>query len=302
MSVIKNLVAVPNRIEAIYRRLLQVGERGEARETLLAYLNPPALQQKRATGDEENETSSPKTTIGEEVLREAFLLGIVEEHTQQDANRLKLAEPLRRGDITLRDYLEEVLLVPERASMSGQASFPTVMSWFLMQDCSQPLDFSRMPAQDIRELFGGERFELTNNANTQDFYYWARYLGFAWWIEIKDKKGVYPDPTNFLERQLRVLLADRGEVRLQDVMSSLARRYPIFEGGAIREEVEELISPQHRRLSHELSTSTSLALRRLERKNIIRLMNVADAPKMTLLTWPQSSQASHISYVGKEAS
>ena len=301
MSVIIRVDVVPNRIEDIYLLLKQIGKRGETRETLLAYLNPPSL---RADGEEITEPSTSDRTSGKAVLREAILLGIVEESKKdnQQEDVLHLAEPLQQKDMTLRSYLESMLLVPEHASSHGQVDFPTVMAWFLMQDSSQPLNFTMMPAKEIRDMFGEERFGLTNTARTQNFYYWARYLGFCSWIASKDGTSVLVNPAEFLERHLPALLNNRGEVLLREVMAALAQQYLFFDGGTLRNEVEDLIPDRHQLQPNELAPSTSLALRQLERKGVIRLTNAADAAKMTLLSWPQATQVSHIALTAKAVS
>jgi hypothetical protein len=81
------------------------------------------------------------------------------------------------------------------------------------------------------------------------------------------------------------------QMRLVDCMNAIAARYPIFEGGTVRESVEALgLQRPHR----HLSSTTSHALLRLVDEKVIELELLSDADGLILIDGTTTLPFSHI--------
>lgn len=285
MSVISTLEAVPNRIAIIYR-FLQALEEPLEEDELRALLGPRALQ-RRAEDDE-----TPATVVVNSI-REAKTLGLVEEMEQ---GRVRVPPALRgMDDSALLRYLEATLVDPVRAEEAGQGHFPRALAWFLVQDPGRPLVFNdNQKTLVLEDGSDSSAYELTDAARFQQFAYWARYLGYAWRVQINEKSVVVPDPTRALEWHIREVLEDRTEALMRELLRLLAGHCPVLEGGTVRNEIEDRLPEEKRRLQGALSRSTSLALLRLQRRGFLVLDQRADAPGVILDSWPERIPVSHV--------
>ena len=303
MSIISSVTVTPNRVEIIARYLQSRGERGVARDDLIAQLSPDSLQSKSASeGDDVGEGRSSVPPI--EALDETLRLGLAERFDKQVDN--KVTEWIRhisypgQHDISLRERLETILLDAEAAEEHGQREFRRALAWFLSQDPVRPIDIR----QNVRSTIDREcspqvnAFELTNSDRSRNFYYWVRYLGYGWYVGIGDTPTmIVPDPTEVLARHLSRLMTPAQPWPLARLVAEWGSLSPVLEGGSARDEVEELLASVRRRPTGTLSRSTSLALQRLDQRGVIHLERQADAPAMMLDIWPDPLPISHVTYL-----
>lgn len=278
MSVISNLLATPNRIEIVYRFLVTYELGKIAKEDLRQVLSPPAL-----TG-----------SIANDVINEATRLGIIE---LTPDGYYHLSPELRESPSpNFLDWLEVCLLDPNRAEKIGQAKFPFALAWLLEQDPAEPFEFGDNISDIITGQCGAdvEAFEMTNRARSQNFVYWAQYLGYTWRLRVGSFEGIVPDPTQAIQRHLTSLFKQTEQFLIKELLDMLATRSPVLEGGVARQKVIDLRRSDALRDPKLLSRSTSIAFLRLEERGLIKLERRADALAYTLNTKPNPRPISHV--------
>jgi len=174
------------------------------------------------------------------------------------------------------------------------------LAWLLDQNPKSPIDTRQNVRSTIETQCGPEvnAFELTSASRAQNFYYWARYLGYAWYVGVGDSPTmIVPDPTAAIERHLSRLMIPGQTWPLVQLVASWGDLSSVLEGGAARTEIEGLMQLALRRPDGMLSRSTSLALERLDRRGIIHLERQADAPAIMLGVWPDPLPISHVTYL-----
>lgn len=306
MSVISNFTVTPNRIEIIARYLESCGERGISRAELEAQLSPESLRHAGAS-DDSDDTANVSTTVTVP-LNEAIQLGLVERFLNDEREYVRFVEPSDPKPTSLLERLERILLDRAMAEATKQGEFRRALVWLLVQDPRRPMDTKESVKPLIQKQCGGEDasvFELNSSSRAQNFYYWARYFGYAWYIGRKNpglgetQTVVIPDPTAALERHLPALMSAGERWPLAQLVEAWGTVAPVLEGGDARIEVEELMEPGLLPQRGMLSRSTSLALERLDRRGVIHLEQQPDAPAhlgRLLNTWPKSRFFSHVTY------
>lgn len=294
MSVISSVTVTPNRIEIIARYLESRGARGVSRVDLEKILSPEALRR----------TTSEVSSTVTEALTESFRLGLAERFDFEGSEFIRFVASTDLKPASLLERLERILLNSDTAETTGQSEFRRALAWLLSQDPRTPMKINENPRLRIQEQCSGavNSFDLTDYSRAQNFYYWARYLGYAWCIGQKTgvqgetQTVVVPDPTVALLRHLPRLMS-LGERRpLAQLIEAWSDLVPVLEGGTARIEVEELMEPALLAQQGMLSRSTSLALERLDRRGVIRLERQADAPVRLLATWPDPQPFTHVTY------
>jgi hypothetical protein len=287
MSVISSLPVTPNRIEIVYRYLRYCGDNGVAKDDLMQTLSPPALK-----------SGSGRSSIAQDVVREASRIGII---VLDSDGCYRLSPELRdTHDLDLLEWLESILLDPVRAKKAGQPDFPYALAWLLEQNPAEPFEFGDNIAGLIASQCGTDvnAFGMTNRARSQNFVYWAQYLGYAWRLKVGSIEAIMPDPTQAIERHLSQLLKEPGESLIEDLLYTWATQSPVLEGGAARIKIVELCRGDSHRDPKLLSRSTSIALLRLEERGVIRLERRADAEAYTLNIKPNPRPVSHVAWHG----
>lgn len=262
----------------VYRYLCSCDESGVTKDDLRQILCPPALQ----------------SGLANDVINEAHRLGIID---TTPAGSYRLASELRQvPNTSFLDWLEARLLDPDHAERVGQANFPYALAWFLEQDPAEPFEFGDNITGLIAEQCGPDAaaFEMSNRARSQNFVYWAQYLGYAWRLSVGNYEAIMPDPTRAIERHLSHLLKETGELLMEDLLDAWAIRCPVLEGGTARLQVTELCRSHIPRDPKLLSRSTSTALLRLEQRGVVKLERRADAAAYTLNTRPNPRPVSHV--------
>lgn len=292
MSVISSLTSTPNRIEIVLKTLAGLPRRSIGRQELISMLSPRALQRGDAEGG---------TTIAQGVLDEAVRLGLV---SLEDGKYRLQSKDIPIDGEGLRSWLHDTLTFPGKAEAAGQADVGRALAWFMMQDPARPLaamgrDVADRPRSRITEDFGPEvgSFELTIDARVQNFGYWARYLGYAWFLELEGKTAYVPDPTRAISRAIAVNRGNGKPLTIHEFLALIASRCPVLEGGAIRTEVEGLMTAEHRpALDRDgLSRATSLALHELEDDGVVELRHLADSRAVLLNSIAGARPVSHVS-------
>ncbi len=293
MSVITSVTAMPNRLNIIWTLLSKAGIEGITTEELSSLVRPVSLQRRQMDG------SDPGSHVMfNEVITEMQNLRIV---AKDQTVKMTLTSEASKESFSLIRYLERILLDPDLALEHGQRAFSDAMSWLLTLDPCNPVPwkggYKGLVSEDCGENIGA--FDLTDEARSQQFVYWAVYLGLAWRLSIP-KEVIFPDPTAILTRNLPGIILTDSSVPIAKFMSDLSEHLPVFEGGKAREKIESLLPMNRRRPERQLSRSTSLALERLESKGSLRLERLADAPTFNLDLGLGPRPVSHITRLGKK--
>jgi hypothetical protein len=290
MSVVASLTCTPTRVGIVVATLGALPRQSVGRDELVELLSPRALQ----TGDTDG-----GTTIARGVLGEAERLGLLE----LDDGKYRLADDAPAPGPELLAWLHERLVFPARAQEVGQENFPRALSWFLMQNPTRPIagsgsDPSERPRARIAQDFGADAgaFELTMDARVQNFAYWARYLGYTWFLELDGKTTFVPDPSAAIDRSIMRHLKGGGLLPIEQLLSFLAEHLPVLEGGRARLDVESLLPADRRpRLDQDgLSRSTSLALNRLAESGRLELRHESDSRSVVLNLLGGARPVSHV--------
>lgn len=293
MSVITSLTCTPNRLFMVVRLLHGTSHRVLSRADLFLALAPRSLR----PGDAE-------TSTVDGVIAEAVQLGVL----QLADGKCELCVDVPAKTDPFRLWIHRRLTDPDLARASGQAEFAKALAWFLLQDPREPLasrsvDAANSPAARIGRDYGSESitFELTNDARFQNFAYWARYLGYAWFLDVEARTLVVPDPTEAIRREL----AQDDDLRkhqlgVRDFVDRLGQKCPVLEGGAFHDEVEALLPPEKRRNVERdgLSPAISVALQSLEKSGFLKLVSLADSPGLVLETLSGHRPISHVTVRG----
>jgi hypothetical protein len=298
MSIVTTAQAVPSRLFSIYASLYG-NENGEPRERIEAWATPPSLGSRGV--DEDGESS---TTLFTNTLLEARKLGLVEEVD----GRLRLsadARGLRRkgGDpeASFRGYMLRTLFDPTRAAEAQQNGFMLALAWFLTTNPLNPMSFSDGPQNQLKAEIAdsANKTELTSINRYQNFLYWARYLGFATILGGRDSeeansRRVIPDPVRAITSVLPAIFENDDELAIEAFMGRLAAIFPVFEGGAVRQDYEAMRLNPRANSDHRLSIATSIALQRLADRQTVVLTSIADAATLIFDFGGDEGRFSHI--------
>jgi hypothetical protein len=280
MSVLTNVVVVPNRVAGVYRFLANHPDGVSLEETYQSFM--PS-----ATTDE---TSGEPRNIIEKTVLEGANAGL---WTTEDDLLTLSSEAEEMDDEALRTVIEESIWDEEGVNDDlGRA-----IAWFLAQD---PLDggwtLNRVEETLLNTPFADE-VGITKNTKYGSFRDWVCYLGFGWQVDVdgSDTRGLLPDPTAYLRRRLPDLASAPGEeVKMAQFMQRLAALCPVFESGRVRRSVDDTFSS---RSEGHVAASTSFALERLERSGLLQIDAKADAPNPRVLQrGSKTIQASHVTW------
>ena len=282
MSIVRNSQAVPSRLYAIYAALFN-NENGEAKDRIEGWATPPSLSTR---GGDDDGTST--TTLFSKTLEEAKKLGLVEEYDGKLRLTSKARDGAKKGQSSQQQFLSvmrQVLFDSTRAAETDQTQFMFALTWFLNASPLRPLNFSEAPQNNIRAQIGAgiEKTGLTSTHHLQTFFYWARYLGFASIIgggsdpdDITSRR-VFPDPVRAIESALPSIFADTRDLPIDQFLGRLAAIFPVFEMGTVRQEYDSIRLTPQGEANQRLSVATSIALQRLNDRQVLNLTSVSDA-------------------------
>lgn len=295
MSVLtdSNQYACSSRVRGVFRYLLQKNDHREVREKLERFLSPESLIRGEETG--EISRGMIKGTINECVKME-LLNAIITDGSESiiEINPI-LSEQMRsktKGDQLLPQTLASLMINRQNAANQNLA---LVISWYLTQDAyNAPGNWPRFE-QALLEQIGADKLSM-NDARYSQFADWICFLGFAWRHNLKGQDLLTPDPTAYLRETVKSLLAkDSQPISLGEFINKLGEYCPVFETGAFRDEIENKV--KFRETSQHLSSTTSLALLRLDNEKSIKLSTRSDAPVYTFPDGQQVQSFTHIKLI-----
>lgn len=283
MSIITTWEAVPSRLFSLYASLLD-SPSGETKERLEALATPPSLRNKGSEDD-----GPVSTSLFSNALREAFALRLVEldgDTLRVPASAQAFSKAQKGREKQFRSFMLDTLFDSEKAKATQQNGFMVALAWFLTKSPLKPLSFRNDPFDmikaDLRDLI--VKTDMKTVSDYQNFLYWARYLGFATFIggrsseAGRDARWVFPDPFNAIQSVIPALFADHTELPVGLFMKRLSSIYPVFEGSAVRQAIDQLSGASPNANEERLSQATSFALRRLELHKLLEMTSRADAP------------------------
>lgn len=306
MSVISNLVVQPNRVIIASEFVHGFGEKGAALADLEKMLSPLPPQQSPAGELEELGTSERSgTTMGTGVLNEMLRLKILE-RMEDDHVRIRptLVSRLPKATWTERlyDYLFPVMTTADAAREHGQADMAEALCWLLQQSPTQALSFGGGKHINILVSQMADKDPLCtsigNDARYQNMIYWARYLGFAERITVKQvAEMVIADPTRAITGRLPAIFGSDRKLTMHTFLQRLAAQIPVLDGGEVWQNIQgRLRGAMHAKDKH-VSQATGLALLRLQRAGKIQLEGLSDASSWMLEVGREVKSISHISYL-----
>ncbi|RUR67535.1 hypothetical protein EJP67_10760 [Variovorax guangxiensis] len=159
----------------------------------------------------------------------------------------------------------------------GSSDFARGVAWWLAQDPYR-LDTGTQPLLRLErsQVQIAERRIVINDVRMSRLGEWAAFLGFTW----SAQRGRFtPDPTEAIDRVLEKVLAETNqEMPAMEFVQSLAAILPVLDQGSHRRAVEAELRPDVWGATPEgwVSQTLGLALRRLESKGRLRLLQRAD--------------------------
>jgi hypothetical protein len=301
MSVLTNLVAMPNRIAITCEYLHFLGEKGDSWESIESQLSPL----KKSGGNEEEDKPTGKS-IAEDVLREIEKLGLLSSNSDSTVSLSKdlrkIAPPDGNWQQALRPILFERIVSP-KADTYGQNDVADAIAWLLVQDPFSPM--SRKGGEHVERIIAQLsetdqlRSAIGNNSRYQNLLYWARYFGCAEWLGSRTDNVVVPDPSDVIAQHLPTIFFDESELPIGTFIQRLGDVCPVLEEGAARRNLETRLSEQFLRKDRHLSRSTSLALKRLNLRGVIATKAASDALAWVLDLANETKSVSHVQYVSE---
>lgn len=294
MSLFNQPFAVPSRVKGAVQLLVR--ERGQRtkRETAEALLSPASLK---------GEDGVEKLTMIRRTIDECVRLGLF---VAQEEEFLTLNSDLpaaaRSSDtvaVALPGAILDLILQPSDGPNEDLAAS---LAWFLAQDAlAAPGTWGEF-AKALQDQGATDVLKF-NDTRYDNFWYWSRYLGLANVIASPTpasntlEERLSPDPTVCLRRILREVLRERGtRVSAAECLRAVAARCPLFEGGSIRDAMDQYVQPRE---AKHLSSTTSLALLRLEEEGTIIMRMLADADALILVDGPARRPISDVAWVDR---
>ena len=287
MRAITLVGATPNRLCVLYRHLAGEEGRAQDRSRLAALIGPKSL----AASDDAGEDNAFADCLA--VGRDLGLF-------LEDGDIVRLADPSSAEEVA--DSFESELatrLVDKVSSASRpESAVAGAIAWMLCQNPRTPLKWTGSSSLNLRRTQFREDaqadFGMTNDSRFQQAVYWARALGFVTRSNLKGEV-VIPDPTRAISLRLDAVLP-LGEERLVSAfLSDLASCCPVFDGGSVRTEVEDMLTPKLQQDSGTVSPSTALALHRLRLRGAIDLKRRDDGQVLFVEGALDDGRVSHIS-------
>ena len=278
--------ATPNRLSAIYAHLAEEGGAAQERSRLASLIGPTSLAKSEDAGEDNAFT---------DCLGVGMDLGLFA--VEGDTVRLTVPPLAGEGANAFENGLAVRLVDRATSASAPEGAVAGAIAWMLCQNPRAPLKWSGSASMMLRrQQFQPEiaaDFGITNDSRFQQAVYWARALGFVTRSNLGEEV-VIPDPTSAIERRLDRILPRGSEKLLSSFLAELADCCPVFEGGSVRMEVEEMLRPDLRRDAENVSASTALALHRLKLRGIIDLQRLDDGRVLFVEGFLDDGRVSHI--------
>jgi hypothetical protein len=322
MSVLTTEKAKSNRVQAIFRYLLQLKGQRQRKDVLESILSPDKLVEHIRINKERPKDKKMLRPMFNNTLRVSTKCGLLVKEDMEIAINPLLPEDARNpllGEKLLPDTLADLFFTPDKYfernikneedeedededkkdEDENEDDLGRVCAWYLAQDIyNAPGNIKEVELQvDAQKV--GDFLKMTSAPFFSQMDDWMRYMGFAWGHNLGGKPVTVPDPTAYIKRNLPRLFNGEEEIIIKDFINRLATQCPLFETGKFREEVEAQIG---QRQTNYLSTTTAFALFRLRDEGDIKLERQSD---MDLLILPKANnqvdndgRISHIIYKG----
>lgn len=297
MSILSNYTASPTRVLGLYRHLLHLPQHRQEEEELRRSFMPPATT---------DESAGAPRKILTETISAGKSLGL----WSKESNELQLqAEPadVRSDDSSELDTSEEEAtslrlwktVVGALWTESDNDDLGYAAAWFLAQDPAEGGWTQNRVSEHIKDTEWSNRTGISESGKYTCFRDWMTYLGFGWHVPGASGRELLPDPTAHIRRRLADVFDDPGkEMMFPAFCEYLADLSPVLDGGRFRQAVE---ADQPPRPENHVSSSTALALQRLEDEGVIELVSKADAPShLVLETEGAQRQITHVVWLPEE--
>ena len=283
MSVISSFTVTPNRILITFEYLNSLGEAGGKKEHLENQIH---------IGD--------KKAMVDEILMEMKNLGLID----SDQGKIKLKKEILKlssTKIDLKRFLYEILFKKltnnSEADECKQKELPSYLALLLSMNPYVPIEWSGDEFSKIKTKLVSQEIKLLENSKNdallQNVVYWSKYLGFLSFIT---EKKCIPDPTNVLAKYLSSIIGAK-KLKIDEFQSRLGAQIPVLEGGNVRKGIESKLNTEFQRTEAHFSKSTSFALKRLEKRGLIKFEKVSDADNWILDLGKIKESISHIEYI-----
>jgi len=292
MSVLSTFTALPNRFSIALEYIHSYGEKGLDRQVIKNHL--------QIEGD----------SIVQGNLSELIKLDILKENSNKNIvinnDISNLLKKINNPYEALYPILCQKLTNSNKAKLCGQTEVPLTIAFLLSISSYEPLEwsgtsfFERMNKEMVvnNDLFDRDSM---SDAWFQNLAYWTRYLGFSNLIDTfkqndEFKKHIIPDPTEAIDKHLSLIFSSK-KLPIKEFHDLLGNILPVLEGGGVRDQLESNLRNEFKRKEGYFSKSTSLAIKRLEMRNKIKLEKVSDTMTWILDLGQDHEQITHIEYI-----
>lgn len=278
----------PSCLIAVIRYLVRcTPNASEDRKVLEAMLMPSALRRRNDGAVEEQDRSALWETVNEfkrlglfEVSRERVSItdAVLGRHT--DLHSIEIDLPL-----IVSDHISGRMGKPADRLIEATA-------WYLSLPVNRaPGRWEEIDEGDYRAT--AEALGLRNSVRAPQLRHWAGYLGLVWACSLRGNAFLVPDPTAHIRLRLTGLRQDLGSewMPIRRFMTALSKQIPVLEGGEVR---RRMAYQDRWEVEARLSTSTSLALLRLQDERRLDLVANADADMVVLDTDVRTENISHV--------
>ena len=292
MSVLTSPEAVPSRIGAVFRYLLTCEGQAERLDQLVAVLSPQNL---RRTSDTQIKFKPPE--VMRQVIDECRKLGLTSHEGDKGDLRVCLSERSRslygRKDFDVDQFtkLIRVLLMDENNSANHDMC--CLLAWLLAQDAYEFTGYEKGLSEQHKKELGS----YINNAQFGDLRDWSVFLGLAWRFRssVPGQAGVrlMPDPTKYMLSFLQDTFkqASAKQISLPELLGKIAIDCPVLQGGFFYKQIAASLPSIDK---GNISSALSVALLRLQEREIIGLESKSDAPVMVLADRKNSIRVTHV--------
>lgn len=186
------------------------------------------------------------------------------------------------------------------AENNMSADMCRITSWILAQDVHElrPTNFHEPETLYMNQLGTGEKI-FQNDTRWNGFKSWCAFLGFGSTESGKLKGELIIDPTRAIQSTVSRLVSSGKEIPFDDFLDELADDVPVLDRGVYRKGVESKLKKEkwEEPEPHEVSTSLSRALFRLESQGLIRLEKRSDSDAQVQLLGRGARNARSVTHV-----
>ena len=183
--------------------------------------------------------------------------------------------------------------------LSIDDSFLEILSWILSQNKDKLIGGSDNVGDIIKNDLNNTISELISAQPWQNFIYWAEYLGFVTKLPIGNNLYILPDPTEAIRKEFSNLFKKKESYPIKEFITNISVLLSVLEFGYYREKISKSLRDGLQLSENTLSYSTSLALKRLEKINILEFILKSDANVIILEDGTNNHRISHIKYLGQ---